>query len=159
MLIDSLLRSGLILILLYLAWFDLRTFLLPNKVTYPLIFLGLFTNTLTPYAFCETTEAWIGGLVAYSSLYLINQIYRHFRDHDGLGMGDAKLFAALGSWLGIATLPFILLIASLLGIIGGLLWLRQHKLSSGHAFPFGPFLVIAGIIEVLWSSQFLNSLI
>ena len=70
MLIDSLLRSGLILILLYLAWFDLRTFLLPNKVTYPLIFLGLFTNTLTPYAFCETTEAWIGGLVAYSSLYL-----------------------------------------------------------------------------------------
>ena len=159
MLIDSLLRSGLILILLYLAWFDLRTFLLPNKVTYPLIFLGLFINTLTPYAFCETTEAWIGGLVAYSSLYLINQIYRQLRDHDGLGMGDAKLFAALGSWLGIATLPFILLIASLLGIIGGLLWLRQHKLSSGNAFPFGPFLVIAGIIEVLWSSQFLNSLI
>jgi leader peptidase (prepilin peptidase)/N-methyltransferase len=121
--------------------------------------LGLFINTLTPYAFCETTEAWVGGLVAYSSLYLINQIYRHFRDHDGLGMGDAKLFAALGSWLGIAALPFILLIASLLGIIGGLLWLRHHKLSSGHAFPFGPFLVIAGIIEVLWSSQFLNSLI
>lgn len=114
---------------------------------------------MTPYAFCETTEAWIGGFVAYSSLYLINQIYRQLRDHDGLGMGDAKLFAALGSWLGIAALPFILLIASLLGIIGGLLWLRQHKLSSGHAFPFGPFLVIAGIIEVLWSSQFLNSLI
>jgi len=159
MLIDSLLRSGLILILLYLAWFDLRTFLLPNKVTYPLILLGLFINTLTPYAFCETVEAWIGGLVAYSSLYLINQIYRQLRDHDGLGMGDAKLFAALGSWLGIAALPFILLIASLLGIIGGLLWLRQHKLSSGYAFPFGPFLVIAGIIEVLWSSQFLNSLI
>ena len=144
MLIDTILRSGLILILLYLAWFDLCTFLLPNKVTYPLIFLGLFINTLTPYAFCETTEAWIGGLVAYSSLYLINQIYRQLRDHD---------------WLGIAALPFILLIASLLGIIGGLLWLRHHKLSSGHAFPFGPFLVIAGIIEVLWSSQFLNSLI
>ena len=159
MLIDTILRSGLILILLYLAWFDLRTFLLPNKVTYPLIFLGLFINTLTPYAFCETSEAWIGGLVAYSSLYLINQIYRQLRDHDGLGMGDAKLFAALGSWLGIAALPFILLIASLLGIIGGLLWLRHHKLSSSHAFPFGPFLVIAGIIEVLWSSQFLNSLI
>jgi leader peptidase (prepilin peptidase)/N-methyltransferase len=159
MLIDSLLRSGLILILLYLAWFDLRTFLLPNKVTYPLILLGLFINTLTPYALCEPTEAWIGALVAYSSLYLINQIYRQLRNHDGLGMGDAKLFAALGSWLGIAALPFILLIASLLGIIGGLLWLHHNKLSSGHAFPFGPFLVIAGIIEVLWSSQFLNSLI
>ena len=148
-----------ILILLYLAWFDLRTFLLPNKVTYPLILLGLFINTVTPYAFCETTEAWIGGLVAYSSLYLINQIYRQLRDHDGLGMGDAKLLAALGSWLGIGSLPLILLVASILGIIGGLLWLRHHKLSSGHVFPFGPFLAIAGIIEIVWSSRLINSLI
>ena len=157
--IDTILRSELILILVYLAWIDLRTFLLPNRFTYPLIILGLFINTFTPYAFCETTEAWVGALVAYSSLYLINRIYRQLRHHDGLGMGDAKLFAVLGSWLGTASLPLILLIASLFGMIGGLLWLRHHRLSSSHAFPFGPFLAIAGIIEIVWSSQFINSLI
>ena len=157
MLIDTLLRSGLILVLIYLAWVDLRTFLLPNKVTYPLVALGLFFNTLTPYALCDLQAAWLGALIGYFALYLINRIYRQFRRQDGLGMGDAKLLAALGSWLGIGSLPLILLVASLLGIIGGLLWLRHHKLSSGHVFPFGPFLGIAGIIEIVWSSRLINS--
>jgi len=98
MLIDTLLRSGLILVLIYLAWVDLRTFLLPNKVTYPLIALGLFFNTFTPYAFCDPQVAWLGALIGYFALYLINRIYRHFRCQDGLGMGDAKLLACLSFW-------------------------------------------------------------
>jgi len=113
MLIDTLLRSGLILVLIYLAWVDLRTFLLPNKVTYPLVALGLFFNTLTPYALCDLQAAWLGALIGYFALYLINRIYRQFRRQDGLGMG--------------------------------------------HVFPFGPFLAIAGIIEIVWSSRLINS--
>ncbi|MFM1834910.1 MAG: hypothetical protein RJB52_1119 [Pseudomonadota bacterium] len=86
MLIDTLLRSGLILVLIYLAWVDLRTFLLPNKVTYPLVALGLFFNTLTPYALCDLQAAWLGALIGYFALYLINRIYRQFRRQDGLGI-------------------------------------------------------------------------
>ena len=65
-------------------------------------------------------------------------------------MGDAKLLAALGAWLGWEALPGILFFASLTGLIGGLVWLRLNKQHPGSAFPFGPFLVIAGIIELLW---------
>ncbi len=65
-------------------------------------------------------------------------------------MGDAKLLAALGAWLGWQPLPSILLIASLAGLIGGVVWLAWNKQNHRTAFPFGPFLAIAGIIELLW---------
>ncbi len=156
--IDTVLRIFLILILVYLAWVDWRTFLLPNRITYPLIILGLITNTLTPYAFCESYLAFLGAFVGYLILYLTNQIYLYFRKQDGLGMGDAKLLASLGAWLGLEPLAFILSIAALLGILGGMLWLCYKKLPNAHAFPFGPYLVIAGIMEILWSSPFIRSI-
>jgi len=156
--IDSTLRIFLILALIYLAWVDWRTFLLPNRITYPLIILGLITNTFTPYAFCESYLAFLGVLVGYLILYMTNQIYRYFRGQDGLGMGDAKLLASLGAWLGLEPLPAILSVAALLGILGGILWLRYKKLPSTNAFPFGPYLAIAGIMEILWSSPFIHSL-
>lgn len=65
-------------------------------------------------------------------------------------MGDAKLLAALGAWLGWFALPEILLMASLTGLIGGFIWLQWNKQNHRSAFPFGPFLAIAGIIELLW---------
>ena len=65
-------------------------------------------------------------------------------------MGDAKLLAALGAWFGWYTLPSILLVASVSGLIGGLVWLQWKKQNHRSAFPFGPFLAIAGIIELLW---------
>ena len=69
---------------------------------------------------------------------------------DGIGMGDAKLLAVLGAWLGWGALPSILFIASTSGIVGGLVWLRLNKQNHQGAFPFGPFLIFAGIIELLW---------
>jgi leader peptidase (prepilin peptidase)/N-methyltransferase len=65
-------------------------------------------------------------------------------------MGDAKLLAALGAWLGWSTLPSILLMASVTGVLGGIIWLKLRRDHLREAFPFGPFLVIAGIIELLW---------
>ncbi len=156
--IDSALRIFLILALIYLAWVDWRTFLLPNRITYPLIILGLITNTFTPYAFCESYLAFLGVIIGYLILYMTNQIYRYFRGQDGLGMGDVKLLASLGAWLGLESLPVILSVAALLGILGGILWLRYKNLPITHAFPFGPYLAIAGIIEILWSSPFIHSL-
>jgi leader peptidase (prepilin peptidase)/N-methyltransferase len=74
-------------------------------------------------------------------------------------MGDAKLLAALGAWLGWAALPSMLLIASISGLIGGLIYLRWRKKSTHHAFPFGPFLAFAGIIELLWPQHLLPFLL
>lgn len=148
----------LILVLLYLAYFDLRTFRLPDIITMPLIFTGLLFNCLSNQGFVSFQDSIIGAILGYTGLWLLNSLYRALKKQNGIGMGDAKLLAALGSWLGWQPLPSILLIASLTGLIGGLIWLAWNKQNHRAAFPFGPFLAIAGIIELLWP-QLIQTLI
>jgi len=140
----------LILILVYLAYIDLRTFRLPDVITLPLILSGLLVSGLSSQGFVSFQNSVIGATLGFLSLWLLNYLYRFAKQQEGIGMGDAKLLAALGAWLGWFALPSILLIASLTGIIGGLIWLQWNKQNHRSAFPFGPFLVIAGIIELLW---------
>ncbi|MBT8571513.1 prepilin peptidase [Polynucleobacter paneuropaeus] len=140
----------LVLVLIYLAYVDLTSFRLPNALTIPLIFSGLGFNFLASQGFAEPFNAMLGCIFGYGFLWLMNFIYRILKKHNGIGMGDAKLLAALGAWLGAGALPEILLIASLTGLVGGFIWLKWHRSQISHAFPFGPFLAFAGIIEVLW---------
>ena len=143
-------RICLILVLLYLAYIDLRTFRLPDVITFPLILSGLMFSGFSKLGFISFQDSVIGAAVGYASLWLLNLLYRLIKKQDGIGMGDAKLLAALGAWFGWYVLPSILLIASLFGLIGGFIWLQWNKQSHRSAFPFGPFLAIAGIIELLW---------
>ena len=143
-------RIYLIAILVYLAYYDLRTFRLPDVITLPLILLGLLFNSLSNQRFISFQDAIIGATLGYTCLWLLNLLYRIVKKQDGVGMGDAKLLAALGAWLGWFALPSILLMASLTGLIGGIIWLQWNKQNHRSAFPFGPFLAIAGIIELLW---------
>jgi len=143
-------RICLIVILVYLAYFDLRTFRLPDVITLPLILLGLLFNGLSNESLISFQDSLIGAILGYVCLWLLNLLYRIVKKQDGIGMGDAKLLAALGAWLGWFALPSILLIASLTGLIGGIIWLQWNKQNHRSAFPFGPFLAIAGIIELLW---------
>ena len=140
----------LLAVFIYLAYIDLRTFRLPDAITLPLILSGLVLSGLTNQGFVSFQDSAIGAILGYTSLWLLNLLYRAFKKQDGIGMGDAKLLAAMGAWFGWYTLPSILLIASLSGLIGGLIWLQWNKQNHRSAFPFGPFLAIAGIIELLW---------
>ena len=143
-------RICLILVLMYLAYIDLRTFRLPDVITFPLILSGLMFSGFSKLGFISFEDSVIGATVGYTSLWLLNLLYRLAKKQDGIGMGDAKLLAALGAWFGWYALPSILLIASLSGLIGGFIWLQWNKQNHRSAFPFGPFLAIAGIIELLW---------
>ena len=148
----------LIVALLYLAYIDWRTFRLPNAITLPLVFLGIAFNSASDLRLTNPSSALIGAILGYTSLWVLNAVYRLLRKHNGIGMGDAKLLAALGAWLGWANLPSILFIASIAGIIGGIAWLKLGRHHIQQAFPFGPFLAIAGIIELLWP-QLIQTLI
>jgi len=151
-------QSLLILALLYLAYIDWRTFRLPNAITLPLIILGIAFNTFSDLRFTTPSLAFVGAFLGYGLLWVLNTGYRLLKNRDGIGMGDAKLLAALGAWLGLSTLPSILLMASLAGVLGGIIWLKLHRHHLREAFPFGPFLAIAGIIELLWP-QLIQTLI
>ena len=150
-------RIFVIVALIYLAYIDWRTFRLPDVITIPLIALGLLFNYFSNFAFTNFVNAAQGGITGFLFLWFVNVCYRHFKQRNGIGMGDAKLLSALGAWLGLSVLPSILFIASVAGLVGGLIWLRLKKRSIHVAFPFGPFLAIAGIIELLWP-QILPSL-
>jgi leader peptidase (prepilin peptidase) / N-methyltransferase len=137
-------------VLLILSWIDFKTFLLPDYLTYGLIVYGLVANIFLGLAWTSTESSILGAVFGFVSLYALNQLYLTIRGHHGIGMGDAKLLAGLGACLGLQGLPYILLIASMSGLIGGYVWLRIHGQDHKHAFPFGPFIAFGGIIVLLW---------
>ena len=143
-------RAVLILVLLYLSYIDLRSFRLPDVITLPLILVGLCFNGFSALRFVNVEDSLWGALLGYAVLWFLNGLYRFIKKQDGIGMGDAKLLAALGAWLGWTVLPSLLFIASFAGIIGGLIYLQWKQQNTRNAFPFGPFLAFAGIIELLW---------
>jgi len=146
----DLIRGLFILALIYLAYEDARTFLLPNRVTLPLLVLGLVLNSFESTRLISFTDAFTGAILGYTFFWILNCLYRLIKKQDSIGMGDAKLLAALGAWLGLSALPELVLIAALSGSVGGFIWLRVQDQHHRAPFPFGPFLAFAGIIELLW---------
>jgi len=146
----DLIKAILIMILVYLSYVDLRSFRLPDIVNLPLMMAGLCFNYFSSLRFVDIESAIGGAILGYGVLWSLNILYRFLKKQDGIGMGDAKLLAALGAWLGWSALPSLLLIASLTGIIGGLIYLQWQQKNTRNPFPFGPFLAFAGIIELLW---------
>ena len=143
-------RGLLILALVYLAYQDARTFRLPNRVTFPLLAFGLISNCFASIQIVSFQDALTGAIFGYMFFWVLNYLYRSIKKQNGIGMGDAKLLAVLGAWLGLNALPEVILIAALSGTLGGFIWLKVQNQDHRAPFPFGPFLAFAGIIELLW---------
>jgi leader peptidase (prepilin peptidase)/N-methyltransferase len=67
-----------------------------------------------------------------------------------MGYGDFKLLALLGAWLGWQALPACILIASLVGTVYGVGVILTGRRSREQPFPFGPFLALAGWVNLMW---------
>jgi leader peptidase (prepilin peptidase)/N-methyltransferase len=133
--------------LLALGWIDLRTWLLPDALTLPLIIAGLAASFM--FDPDQLVNHALGAPLGYASLMTIAALYRALRGREGLGGGDAKLLAASGAWLGAAGLPQVILLAALSALAAaGFLRLAGMRLRMHSALPFGPFLALA--TWVLW---------
>ena len=131
--------------LLVLAYIDVKTFRLPDVLTFPLLGIGLFYG----YISGQFRDALLGAVIGYAALVAIEIIYRRLRGRDGIGRGDAKLLAVGGAWCGWMGLPFIVLIASGSGLIAAL-FPRIRNYAQHGPLPFGPFLAFA--IAIVWFS-------
>jgi leader peptidase (prepilin peptidase)/N-methyltransferase len=133
-----------------LAWasmVDVDRFILPDVLTVGLGLAGLgFALGGGPQAFLPHL---IGAAAGYLALGLVALVYQRLRGQSGLGMGDAKLLAAGGAWLGWTALPSVVLIASVscLALLAGQALLRGERMPRGPV-PFGPYL--AGAIWLMW---------
>lgn len=123
---------------------DLEHKILPDTLTYCLLWLGLLINTQN--VFCSLSAAIWGAVAAYLSLWILIKLFYLATGKIGMGYGDFKLFAALGAWFGWIALTPILLLACVMGIIFGSLYLWFNKKSHQHPIPFGPYLCIAGVL-------------
>jgi leader peptidase (prepilin peptidase) / N-methyltransferase len=135
-------------VLIALAVIDLETGYLPDALVLPLLGAGLAVNTIG--LFIPIFSAVIGAAVGYGAFWLISFIFVRLRGIEGLGMGDAKLLAAIGAWLGWQALAPVVLLAALLALAGiGVANLRGHKIGAQTPAPFGPALAAAGAIIMI----------
>lgn len=128
--------------LLWMSVIDLDHYLLPDQLTLPLLWLGLLLSLF--HLFTDPVSAIIGAAAGYSSLWLIATLFRLISGKVGMGNGDFKLLAMLGAWLGWQALPFIILFASVSGLLLGLGLILLKKHSRNTPIPFGPHLAFAG---------------
>ncbi|MPQ69344.1 A24 family peptidase [Pseudomonas sp. MWU12-2323] len=146
--------------LLVLAFIDAHHQLLPDIIVLPLLWLGLIANHFE--LFVSLDNALWGAVAGYISLWSVCGLFKLIRGKDGMGNGDFKLLAMLGAWGGWHILPFVILLSSIAAAVLGLTAQRLKMLEQGAPMPFGPFIALAGFIELLWggslSSEYLHLL-
>jgi leader peptidase (prepilin peptidase)/N-methyltransferase len=137
--------------LIVLAIVDARTLVLPDCLTLPLIALGVcYTAWINAIPGAGTSDhaveaiySLVAAAVGFLSMALVAKIYRTIRGIEGLGLGDAKLLAAAGAWVGLAALPTVVLLAAagalLITAISRRLS-RPRDPTGSTPVPFGPYL-------------------
>lgn len=144
----SLLYCGFAAALVALAGIDWDTTLLPDSINQPLLWAGLIA-AYAGWIPVSLTDALIGALVGYLSLWSIYWAFKLATGKEGMGYGDFKLLAALGAWLGWQMVLPVALFASLIGAFVGIGLKLRGGLREGRYVPFGPFLAGGGLAVLL----------
>lgn len=123
---------------------DIKTGLLPDRLTCPLLWSGLLFYTLQQPE--QLSSAVLGAILGYTGFALLYWLYRRVRQREGLGYGDVKYLAALGGWHGWESLPLLVAVASGLSLTFIMLQIITDRTLSAlkNPLPFGPFLAAAG---------------
>ena len=137
--------------LVALAGIDLRTKLLPDQLTLPLMWLGMVASIENLYV--GQKAALLGAMVGYLSLWSVYWVFKQLTGKEGMGHGDFKLLAALGAWTGLAGVLPTILLSSLVGAVVGSIWLAARGRDRATPIPFGPFLAMAGWLSFFWGQD------
>jgi len=146
----TLLWCGFVAALIALAMIDWDTTLLPDVINQPLLWAGL-AAALMGWTI-PLDKALIGALAGYLSLWSVYWVFKLLTKKEGMGYGDFKLLAALGAWLGWQMVLPIVLGASAIGAVIGIIMKMNAGLREGRYVPFGPFLAGGGLV-VLFAGQ------
>ena len=141
---------------------DLKHFIIPNELTFPLMAIGFFKSfdpNLNKYLFPDYINSLIGGVAGYLIIWFIIFVYKKIKNKEGMGLGDAKLLSALGFWFGWISIPFILIFSSLTALGFSLPSLIKKSKNLSTEIPFGPHMVIGCILYVVLIDEIFKFLI
>jgi leader peptidase (prepilin peptidase)/N-methyltransferase len=125
--------------LVALSAIDLETYRLPDWLTLPLCAAGVVIAWLAGW----DSLLWrvVSAATGFAGIFGVAQAYEAARGRSGLGLGDAKLMALSGAWVGVAGLISVLALACAAALCAVLIaWLRGRAVGLATAIPFGPFL-------------------
>lgn len=129
---------------------DLRSRIIPDVYLFPFFLSGLLLSDRLPWVTGGLYESVIAAAIGYVFGFTLNMAFKFLRrkkkdDYDPIGMGDVKLIAAGGAWLGLMGLFTAIVISCIAGAIWGAT--RKEKY-----IPFAPFFFVGGILSaiILW---------
>ena len=144
---------GLSFIIIF--FIDLKHYIIPNILTFPLMIIGFiksFDPNLNPI-FPNFINSLIGGIFGYFVIWSIIYFYKQVRKKEGMGLGDAKLLSVIGFWFGWISIPFVIFLSSIIALLFVIpsLIKKSKKLSS--EIPFGPYIIIGTLIYLIFESN------
>ena len=144
---------GLSFIIIF--FIDLKHYIIPNILTFPLMIIGFiksFDPNLNPI-FPNFINSLIGGIFGYFVIWSIIYFYKQVRKKEGMGLGDAKLLSTIGFWFGWISIPFVIFLSSIIALLFVIpsLIKKSKKLSS--QIPFGPYIIIGTLIYLIFESN------
>lgn len=125
---------------------DLQHHILPNVITLPGIVIGLVLSVWLPPGW---VAALLGTIIGGGILFAIAETYVRVRGVEGLGMGDVKMLAMIGAFLGWQLAFLTLVLASLAGSIVGVAVIASGRGGMKFALPFGTFLSVGAIVAAV----------
>ena len=141
---------------LIIFFIDLKHFIIPNEITYPLMMLGFlksFDPNLNLNLFPNFIDSLIGGFFGYVIIWFVIFIYKQFRNKEGMGLGDAKLVSVIGFWFGWISIPFVIFFSCAIALIKVIPDLIKNKKNLSSEIPFGPYLIVGCLTFLILNSQ------
>jgi leader peptidase (prepilin peptidase)/N-methyltransferase len=141
-----------LLLVIPLAIIDLFNFIIPDAITLPLLvcaaLLSFLPGGITPL------QCGLGILAGGGSLFVVGIAGEYiFKKDEVMGGGDIKLMALAGAVFGWQTAFLTIVMAAVIGSVGGILMIAFKKFAREHRIPFGPFLTLSLWIAVLWGDR------
>ncbi len=133
--------------LVTITFIDIDHFIIPDVFSISGVVIGLLGAAINPER--EFLSAVYGVLMGGGFLWLVAYLYYVLRKQEGMGGGDIKLIAWIGAVLGWPSVPFVILVSSLVGSIVGIIMMRSTKDGLKTVLPFGPFLAFGAVFYLL----------
>jgi len=135
-------------LMLALALIDYDHMILPDRLTLPGVAVGLATQLVAPLA--GLLPAVLGALIGAGILLAVWGLWWVVRREEGMGLGDVKMLALVGAFLGWKGVLVTLFFGALSGSVVGLALMRRGSVDMRSKLPFGVFLALGGIVALFF---------